>query len=155
MPGDGDVEDDPRLYRRRKARVREVLGAAELTGLGQDAMPAAHLRIEMTAQRRLALFAQPPGAVLDHLAADLRHARGGRAGPLREPNHGEMREPGGSEETEGAREHVRGLGGEPGDDAAAKNDVRRQSPHRFAEGEGMGAQMPALHALQDETVARL
>src|SRR5262249_1378660 len=83
MPGDGDVEDDPRLYRRRKTRVREVLGAAELTGLGQDAMPAAHLRIEMTAQRRLAFFAQPAGAVLDHLAADLRHARGGPAAPPR------------------------------------------------------------------------
>src|SRR5262249_60724954 len=83
VSGDGDVEDDPWLYRRRKTRVREVLGAAELTGLGQDAMPAAHLRIEMTAQRRLAFFAQPAGAVLDHLAADLRHARGGGAGPRR------------------------------------------------------------------------
>ena len=47
--GDGDVEDDPRLHGRRKARAGEMLGAAELTGFGQDAMPAAHLRIEMTA----------------------------------------------------------------------------------------------------------
>src|SRR6516162_11699861 len=155
MPGDGDVEDDPRLYRRRKARVREVLGAAELTGLGQDAVPAAHLRIEMTAQRRRALFAQPPGTVLDHLAADLRHARGGRAGPWRERKHVEMREPACIDDIERAREHVLGLGREPGDDVAAEDYVRPQSPHRFAEGDGIGAQMPALHALQDEIVARL
>src|SRR5262249_61567708 len=101
VSGDGDVEDDPWLYRRRKTRVREVLGAAKLTGLGQDAMPAAHLRIEMTAQRRLAFFAQPPGAVLDHLAADLRHARGGGAGARggrgdgERPEHASVDESGG------------------------------------------------------------
>src|SRR5262249_57903504 len=81
VAGDGDVEDDPGLARRRKARAGEMLGAAELTRFGQDTMPAAHLRVEMTAQRRLAFFAQPPGAVLDHLAPDLGHARGGRARP--------------------------------------------------------------------------
>src|SRR6266481_4407488 len=78
--GDGDVEDDRRLHGRRKARAGEMLGAAELTGFGQDAMAAAHLRVKMTAQRRLAFLAQPPGAILDHLALDLRHAHGGRAG---------------------------------------------------------------------------
>ncbi len=124
MPGGGDVEDDPRLYRRRKTRVREVLGAAKLTGFGQDTMPAAHLRIEMTAQRRLAFFAQPPGAVLDHLPADLRHARGGRAGTWRERKDVEMCEPACIDEIERAREHVLGLGREPGDDVAAEDDVR-------------------------------
>src|SRR5215472_13982553 len=132
-----------------------MLGAAELTGFGQDAMPAAHLRVEMTAQCRLAFFAQPPGAVLDHLAPDLRHGRGGRAGPRREREDVEMREPACIDEIERARKHVLGLGREPGDDVAAEDDVRPQSTHRFAEGDGIGAQMPALHALQDEIVARL
>src|SRR5262249_12672348 len=114
MSGDGDVEDDPRLYRRRKSRACEMRGAAELTGLSQDAMPAAHLRVEMTAQRRFAFFAQPPGAVLDHVAAHLRHARGGRAGPRRERKDVEMREPACIDEIERAREHVFGLGRETG-----------------------------------------
>src|SRR5262245_52046974 len=138
VSGDGDIEDDPRLHRRGKARAGEMLGAAELTGFGQGAMPAAHLRVEMTAQRRLAFFAQPPGAVLDHLAPDLRHARGGRAGPRRERKDVEMREPACIDEIERALEHVLGLGREPGDDVAAEDDVRPQSPHRIAEGDGVG-----------------
>src|SRR5215471_5596779 len=83
-------------------RAGEMLGAAELTGLGQDAMPAAHLRVEVTAQPRLAFLAQPPGAVLDHLALDLRHAHGGRAEPRRERKDVEMREPAFIDESERA-----------------------------------------------------
>ena len=116
-----------------------MLGAAELAGFGQDAMPAAHLRVEVTAQPRLAFLAQPPGAVLDRLAPDLRHAHGGRAGPRRERKDVEMREPAFIDESERAREHVLGLGREPGDDVGAEDHVRPQSPHRLAEGDGVGA----------------
>src|SRR5262245_66224796 len=116
-----------------------MFGAAELPGFGQDAMPAAHLRVEMTAQRRLAFLAQPASAVLDHLALDLRHARGGRAGPWREWKDVEMREPALIDESERAREHVLGLGRKPGDDVSAEDHVRPQSPHRSAEGDGVGA----------------
>src|SRR5260370_15024216 len=93
VSGDGDVEDDPRLHGRRKARAGEMLGAAELTGLGQDTIAAAHLRVEGTTQRRLAFLTHPPRATLDHLALDLRHAHGGRAGPRRERKDVEMGEP--------------------------------------------------------------
>src|SRR5262249_17434521 len=106
---------------------------------GQDAMPAAHLRVEVTAQPRLAFLAQPPGAVLDHLALDLRHAHGGRAEPRREWKDVEMREPAFIDESERAREHVLGLGGDPGEEAAPEAQVRRRCRPRLAEGDGAGA----------------
>src|SRR5256886_1960813 len=132
-----------------------MLGAAEFTGFDQHLPPCANLRLEMTAQRRFAFFAQSASTRLDDVSPDLRHARGGGTGPRRERKDMEMREPACVDEIERAREHILALGRESGDDIATEHDVRPQPPHRPSEGDGVGAQMPALHALEDEIVPRL
>ena len=58
-------------------------------------------------------------------------------------------------EIERAHEHRLGLGRKSGDDVGAEHHVRPQPPHLFAERDRVGAQVPPLHALEDEIVARL
>ena len=50
---------------------------------------------------------------------------------------------------------VLGLGRKARDDVAAEHDVGPQPPHLLAEGDGVGARMAALHALEDHVVAGL
>ena len=95
----------PGLDRRRKPHRRELLGAADAAALGQHAAARADLAVEMAAQRRLALLAQAPGALLDDVARDLRHARGRRAGPRRERKDVQLRQPAFVDQIERAREH--------------------------------------------------
>ena len=116
---------------------------------------SAHLRIEMPAQRRLAFCAQPARAILDDVGCKLGHARGRRPRPRRERKHMQMRQPAFLDQIERAGEHVLGFGREAGDDVAAEHHVGPQAAHLLAEGDGIGAQVPALHPLQDEIVARL
>ena len=66
-----------------------------------------------------------------------------------------MRQPAFVDEIERAREHRLGLGREAGDDVAAEHDVGPQPPHLIAERDRVGAQVPPLHALEDEIVAGL
>src|SRR5438093_11206179 len=106
MAYDSDIDDGPGLYRRGKACAGEMLGAAEFTGFDQHLPPCANLRLEMTAQRRFAFFAQSASTRLDDVSPDLRHARGGGTGPRRERKDMEMREPACVDEIERAREHI-------------------------------------------------
>ena len=59
------------------------------------------------------------------------------------------------DQIERTREHILALGREAGDDVGAEGDVRPQLAHRIAERDRLLARMPALHALEDEIVARL
>src|SRR5262245_34330394 len=110
--------------RQRSAKTYpcEMLGAAEFIGFDQYLPPCANLRIEMMAQRRFAFFAQSASTRLDDLSPDLRHSRGGGAGPRREWKDVKMREPARVDEIERTREHILALGRESGDDIAAKHD---------------------------------
>ena len=56
---------------------------------------------------------------------------------------------------ERALEHRLVLGRKARDDVGAEDHVGTQPPDLFAEGDGVGPQMPPLHALEDEIVARL
>ena len=56
---------------------------------------------------------------------------------------------------ERVRKHVLGLGRETRDDVGAEHDVGAQPPHVGAKSDRVGAQMAALHALEDEIVAGL
>ena len=67
----------------------------------------------------------------------------------------QMREPAFLDQIERAGEHGLGLGRKTGDDVAAEHHVGPQPAHLSAERDGVGAQVPALHALQDEIVAGL
>ena len=109
----------------------------------------------MAAQRRLALLAQPARAILDDIARDLRHPRRRRAGPRRERKHVKLRQAALVDQVERAREHVFGLGRKARNDVAAERHVGPQPPHLLAERNGVGARMPALHALEDQVVAGL
>ena len=67
----------------------------------------------------------------------------------------QMREAAFVDEIERARKHRLRLGREAGDDVGAEHDVRTQPAHLRAERDGVGAKMPALHALEDHVVAGL
>src|SRR5690242_3096645 len=71
VAGDRDIEHHPRLDRRRQPHRSELRGAPDPAPLGQHAALGADLAIQMPPQRRLALLAEPPGAVLDHVTRDL------------------------------------------------------------------------------------
>ena len=135
--------------------LSELLGVADAAALGQHKSPCADLRVEMSAQRRIALFAQDAGALLDDVACELRHARGRRAGPRRKRKDMQLRQPAFVDEIERAREHIVALGREAGDDVGAEGDVGPQPAHPVAERDGVSARMPPLHALEDEIVAGL
>ena len=109
----------------------------------------------MRAQRRLALFAQAPGALLDRIARDLRHTRRRRARPRRKREDVQLRQSAFLHQIERAREHILGLGGEAGDDVGAEHDIRPRGAHTGAEGNGVGARVPPLHALEDQVIAGL
>ena len=66
-----------------------------------------------------------------------------------------LRQPAFVDQIERAGEHRLGLGREAGDDVAAEGHVRPQPPHLIAEGDGVGARVAALHALEDHVVAGL
>src|SRR5215471_17730959 len=51
--------------------------------------------------------------------------------------------------------HFFALGWKPGDNVGAKSDVRTQPPNLMAESDRIAARMTALHALENDIVARL
>src|SRR5262245_45522671 len=81
---DGHVDNRTSFYRRVEPHERIVLAPTQPRRFRQHTPRAADLGVEMRAQRRRTLLAQPPGALLHDLTDDLRHARGRRAGPRRE-----------------------------------------------------------------------
>ncbi len=89
-----------------------MLGAADAAALGEHATIAADLRFEMTTQSGLAFLAQTLRPLLDDGAIELRHARGGRAGPRRKREDVQLRQTTFVDQIERAGEHVFGLGRE-------------------------------------------
>src|SRR5262245_10709798 len=65
-------------------RERETFCPADTVALDEDGLPRSDQHVEMPAVRRLPCRAKPRGAFFDHLAPDLRHARGRRAFARRE-----------------------------------------------------------------------
>src|SRR5258707_49816 len=89
-----------RLLPRRAGTTRacepqfcELLGGADAARLGKHAAARPDLSLEVTAQRRVALLAQRPGALLDDGGLNRRHAGGRGAGPGREREDVKVREP--------------------------------------------------------------
>ena len=60
-----------------------------------------------------------------------------------------------SDEIERAGEHLLGLGRKAGDQIGAEHDIGAQPAHLATERNRIGAQVTALHAFEDEIVARL
>ena len=110
---------------------------------------------KMAMKRRLALFAQTLRPLLDHGAIELRHARGGRAGPRRKREDVQLRQTAFVDQIERAGEHVFGLGRETGNDVGAENNIGPQGAHALAEVDGILTRMPPLHALENEIVTGL
>ena len=79
---DDHVENFARLGVRRQPHRRELLGAGHVVRLREHAAACADLAIEMTPQRRFAVLAQQPRALLANGMRHLRHARGRRAEAL-------------------------------------------------------------------------
>src|SRR6185295_14546612 len=104
-----DVHYQPWPGRRMKPHRRELRGAGDPAALGQHAAAGADFAVEMAAQRRLAFLAQAAGAILDHVARDLRHAGSRRTWTRREWKNMELRQPAFIDQIERAREHRLGL----------------------------------------------
>ncbi len=134
---------------------REAGRAADAAALDQEGPRRADQRQVTRSRRRFAFDAQRGGAVLDRLAVELRHARGGRAGPHAEAEDVQVRQAGLVDKVHRAPEHRVGLGREAGDEIGAERGVGPQPAHGVAERDGVGAAMAALHALEDHVVARL
>src|SRR3981081_800601 len=84
VPDQRDLDDDAGLDRRIEANFREMLGATAVARFHQHASRCSDLGVEMAGERRRALLAQAPRALLDGGAIDLRHARRRRAWARRE-----------------------------------------------------------------------
>ncbi len=83
-----------------------------------------------------------------------RHARGRREGVAR-TEHVQMGESAFVYDAQGVLEHLFGFGGEPGDDIGTEDDVRAHAADFLAEGNRIGAQMTALHPLQNHVITGL
>src|SRR5258708_6287360 len=84
VAGDRDVQNQSGPNWRREPHRRELRRAPDPAPLGQHAALCADFTVQMPSQRRLALVAEPPGALLHHIAGDLRHAFSRRTGTWRE-----------------------------------------------------------------------
>src|SRR5262249_29171047 len=109
----------------------------------------------MMPQRFLALFAQTAGAILDDCAVDLRHTRGWRAGPRREWEDMQLREPTRIDQVERSSEHVFVFGRKPRDDICAETHIGAKASHLLEKSNRVTARVPALHALENEIITRL
>ena len=67
---DREVEDHTGLDRVGEPHPGELLGSADIARFGEHPALRADLAVEVTAQRRLALLAQRPGALLDDAGRD-------------------------------------------------------------------------------------
>ena len=109
----------------------------------------------MGGQRLVRLGTEPGGAVLDHGAIKLRHARSRCAGARRVGENMQIGEPTLVHEPDRVLEHGFGLGRETGDHVGPEGDFGPGRLQAFAQGDGVVAQMAALHALEDHVVAGL
>ena len=156
VAGHGDVEHQARLDRDREPHRRELRGAADAAALGQHAAARADLAVEMAAQRSLALLAQPPGAVLDRRR---RATCGMRAAGV--PGRGENGKTWScvsphSSTRSSERSNIASVSvGKPAMMSPPNATSGRSRRTSVAEGDGVGARVAALHALEDHVVAGL
>src|SRR3954453_8576463 len=118
MASDDHIENSASFRDPLEPYVRELLGAADRARFRKHATCCADFAVEMTAQRHRAFLAQAPGAFLNDVARNLRHARSRRARPWRERKHVQVSEPAFVDEIERTRKHLFGLGRKAGDDVA-------------------------------------
>ena len=99
--------------------------------------------------------AQAGGAFAAHGHGDGRHAGGGGIGPFAIGKDVQERDLRFGDEGEGIAEQVFGFGREAGDQVGADGDAGPQAAGAGDDIERILAQMPALHALEDEVRAGL
>ena len=152
------ARESSRRGRRRQHDLGELLGAADARRVRSSTRRVAPTsRVEMTrAAPARRVSRKPPGALLDDVAGDLRHARRRRAGPRRERKDMQMRR---ARIRRPDRASARTW---PRSRSGSRRSGRRRTPCRAAAARTSSqnaiasrARMPALHALEDEVVARL
>ena len=102
-----------------------------------------------------ARFAQPRRPFAPHRYRHRGHPRRRRAGPFAVGKHVQERQFGFGHEIQRFAEQRLGLGGKAGDQVGADRDPGPQRPRPRDRRRRIGAQMAALHALQDQVAARL
>src|SRR5271166_1865202 len=126
MAGDGEIEDRARRGGACEPNRRELLGMATPARHREHPAGRTDLRREMAIESGLVFLTQAGCALLHRCARDLRHARGGRAGPRREWKDVEMRQRAGIDEIERAGEHLLGFGRKAGNHVGAEHEIGRR-----------------------------
>src|SRR5215468_1719873 len=142
--------DETGFDRSIEAHRREMLGAPAGARLGKNAAHCPDLGIEMASQSNFAATTQAAGAILDHLARDLRHAGSGRAGARRVGKYVQMDEPAFFDEVEGAPKHILGFGRKSRNDVGAEHHAGTAAAQLLTERNGIRTRMASLHPLEDE-----
>ena len=153
----GDGHRDKGSGRRRRIRSYrcKAIGAAHAVSLHQDFAALADHRLITRRQRRVSLGAQPGGAFFCDAGRLPRHFRRRRAFARAEGKHMQAGKAGIVHQRQAVLEHRFGLGGKPRDQVAAEGRIGAQAAHRVAKSDGIGPAVAALHALEDQVVARL
>ena len=138
-----------------KDHLGELLGPAKTRAFGQHAMGLADLGVQVAAQGRVPRRPQPRGPVADRGTGHGGHARRGRALARRIGEDMQEGQAAILNQLQRIVEHLLGFGRKAGDDVGAEDHVGTQPPRLLAEGDGIVAQMAALHPLQDHVVTRL
>lgn len=133
----------------------KVLGPGAALPLDQGDDSRADPAVQMPGQRRVTGGAQAPGAFVDKFGGMLGHAGGRGSGPGAVGEDVQEGEPRVLNEGQGVLEGRFALGGKAGDQIGAEGCLWTRTSHRRGQGQGVGARVPPLHALEDEVVARL
>ncbi len=154
MSNDSAGNERARLYV-RKVNGGEILSAASAAALGQRADVSPDLPVEMVRVRGRAGLSQPRRAGSGGVRRNLRHSRRRRARSRGIWKGMDVGDPAFLDQRERVLEHRFGLGREAGDEVGAEHDIGPRMADRAAEVDCMAARMSALHALEDEVIARL
>ena len=145
-----------RLGRRGEPHRRELLGAADAAGFGRARAAARRPRRRDGARSAAAPFSRSRRArSLTTSPATCGMRAAGVPGRGENGNTCRCVSPHSSTRSSERANIVLGLGREAGDDVGAEHHVGPQPPHLLAERDRVGAQMPPLHALEDQVVAGL
>ena len=146
---------DPNAPEPRKADGGVKGGAADPRALYQDVGLTADARPELGGESGLSCRPQSRRPLLDDSIGNRRHARGRGAGPGAVRKHMNKGEPAFLDQIEAAAKHVLGFGRKTRDQVGAERQLRAQRAGPVRDLNRIGAQMPPLHTLQDQVVARL
>ena len=123
---------------------------------GEHPARRADFAVEMADKRQRAALAQPPRALLDDVAGDLRHARRRRSRPRRERKDVQVRQAAFVDQLERASNmRPRSRSGKPAIRSAPNTMSGRRRRTCSQKAMASRAQVPPLHALEDEIVAGL